>query len=114
MDLSEEFTIGELVELEEAAGVPIEEIGEQMQSGKSSMRNILAMHYIIRRRKNPEWTIADSRALNINACIDELEELDRGKAPNRAARRRKRPARSKRTNAYSRQNADSHSKKPRN
>lgn len=57
------LTLGELEEIEDITGRPV---GAELGRGTPSMRTLLAVVFIMKRRKDPSYTLDDARKLNIN------------------------------------------------
>jgi hypothetical protein len=56
----EDITLGEIAEIEDYAGLPFSDIGEE-RIGVIKLR--IALAWIIKRRENPDFTIADAEKL---------------------------------------------------
>ena len=68
----ETFTLGELEDLEEATGMGWEEVVERVERGNPSVKMLTAVLWIVRRRDDPAFTLADARATRITAVkVDE-------------------------------------------
>lgn len=65
----EDLTVGETVEFEEIAGVPLSEFAPK-DSGNGevavSAKALLAMVYISRKRSNPAFTLDDARDVKVS------------------------------------------------
>lgn len=64
----DEMTLGELEELEALAGCTIEDI----MQGERSVRSMIAIIFILRRRDNPAFTLEDAKRVKMS----ELELVD--------------------------------------
>ena len=57
------LTLGELEEIEEISGRPG---GAELGRGTPSMRTLLAIVYVMKRRSDPNFTLDDARAMQIS------------------------------------------------
>lgn len=67
----EDITLGEIEEIEDYAGLPISEIGEMDKAGTHKLR--LALAWIIKRRDDPKFTIADAKKLKASELFALLD-----------------------------------------
>jgi hypothetical protein len=56
------ITLGEIEEIEDYAGLPVSMIGDTGTAGTAKLRTALA--WVVKRRENPAFTIADARNLS--------------------------------------------------
>lgn len=59
----EDITLGEIAEIEDYAGLPFSEIGEE-RIGVIKLR--IALAWVMKRRDNPQFSIADAEKLTPN------------------------------------------------
>lgn len=72
----EDLTMGELVELEEVAGL---EHVQMLMKGQASAKALLAIAYLMKRRDDPNFTVEDARELKLSS-IKPKGETPAGKA----------------------------------
>jgi hypothetical protein len=63
----EDITLGEIEEIEDYAGLPIQMIGEMDKVGTHKLRTALA--WIVKRRENPKFTIEDAKKLKASELM---------------------------------------------
>ena len=68
-----DLTIGEIVEIEERTGLPLDALG---QADKPKGLMLQALAYISKRRDNPEFTWEMAGALKISTASDPVEPSD--------------------------------------
>jgi hypothetical protein len=59
----EDITLGEIAQIEDYAGLPFSDIGEE-RIGVIKLR--IALAWVMKRRENPEFSIADAEKLTPN------------------------------------------------
>ena len=59
------LTLGEMEEIEDAAGVPFQELISQFEQKKLSTRAMRAVFWILIRGDNPDYTFDDTRTLTV-------------------------------------------------
>ncbi len=72
VDVSE-LTIGEIVEIEERTGLPLDALG---QADKPKGKMLQALAYISKRRDNPDFTWEMAGALKISATSEKVDPTD--------------------------------------
>ncbi|EEH64392.1 hypothetical protein HMPREF0044_0129 [Gleimia coleocanis DSM 15436] len=60
------LTLGEVEEIENHTGLSMTEIGEQFETGKGRFSTITYIVYLLKRRENPDFTLEDARAIQLN------------------------------------------------
>ena len=65
-----ELTIGEIVEIEERTGLPLDALG---QADKPKGKMLQALAYISKRRDNPDFTWEMAGALKISTASDPVD-----------------------------------------
>lgn len=70
----EDITLGEIEEIEDYAGMPIQHIGDMEKVGTSKLR--LALAWIVKRRENPAFTIEDAKKLTAKELFAIMEGDD--------------------------------------
>jgi hypothetical protein len=68
-----DLTIGEIVEIEERTGLPLDALG---QSDKPKGKMLQALAYISKRRDNPDFTWEMAGALKISATSEKVDPTD--------------------------------------
>ena len=68
-----ELTIGEIVEIEERTGLPLDALG---QADKPKGKMLQALAYISKRRDNPDFTWEMAGALKISTASDPVDPSD--------------------------------------
>ncbi len=68
-----DLTIGEIVEIEERTGLPLDALG---QSDKPKGKMLQALAYISKRRDNPDFTWEMAGALKISTASDPVDPPD--------------------------------------
>ena len=68
-----ELTIGEIVEIEERTGLPLDALG---QADKPKGKMLQALAYISKRRDNPDFTWEMAGALKISTASDPVDPPD--------------------------------------
>jgi hypothetical protein len=63
----EDITLGEIEEIEDYAGLPIQMIGEMGTVGTHKLR--IALAWIVKRRENPKFTIEDAKKLKTSELM---------------------------------------------
>ena len=69
VDVSE-LTIGEIVEIEERTGLPLDALG---QADKPKGKILAAIAYVVKRRDNPDFTWEDALAIKITTTADKVD-----------------------------------------
>lgn len=57
----DDITLGEIEEIEDYAGLPIQLVGDMKMVGTHKLR--VALAWIVRRRENPDFTIDDAKKM---------------------------------------------------
>ncbi len=68
-----DLTIGEIVEIEERTGLPLDALG---QSDKPKGKMLQALAYISKRRDNPDFTWEMAGDLKISATSEKVDPID--------------------------------------
>ena len=68
-----DLTIGEIVEIEERTGLPLDALG---QADKPKGRMLQALAYIVKRREDPEFTWEQAGELKINTKSEPVDPTD--------------------------------------
>jgi len=68
-----DLTIGEIVEIEERTGLPLDALG---QADKPKGKMLQALAYISKRRDNPDFTWEMAGALKISTASDPVDPSD--------------------------------------
>ena len=68
-----DLTIGEIVEIEERTGLPLDALG---QADKPKGKMLQALAYISKRRDNPDFTWEMAGALKINTTSEKIDPTD--------------------------------------
>ena len=63
----EDITLGEIEEIEDYAGLPIQMIGDMNKVGTHKLR--IALAWIVKRRENPKFTIEDAKKLKASELL---------------------------------------------
>jgi hypothetical protein len=63
-----DMTLGELEDLEVAVGIP----ADRFQAAGSKGKLMAGVVWIVGRRRHPEWTLDDARALTMTAALELL------------------------------------------
>ena len=62
------FTFGEIEQIEEIVG---RDVMHELGRGKPSVKTVLAMIYVVKRRTDPTFTLEEARAMKVNAITFE-------------------------------------------
>lgn len=72
------LTVGEVIELEEIAGVSVDDI---QKAGQPKGKVVLAMLFIVKRRDDPTFTLEQARALPVSAMSEIVGGTERPTSP---------------------------------
>lgn len=63
----EDITLGEIEEIEDYAGLPIQMIGDMNKVGTHKLR--IALAWIVKRRDNPKFSIEDAKKMKASELL---------------------------------------------
>lgn len=64
----EDITLGEIEEIEDYAGLPIQMIGDMNKVGTHKLR--IALAWIVKRRENPKFSIEDAKKMKASELLN--------------------------------------------
>lgn len=63
----DDITLGEIEEIEDYAGLPIQQIGDMNTVGTHKLR--IALAWIVKRREDPKFTLADAKKMKASELL---------------------------------------------
>ena len=70
----DDLTFGDLEKLEEAAGRPAGQIIADYEKDLLTVKDMIALIYVIKSMTDPDFTLDDARSIKLTALSDEMED----------------------------------------